>query len=71
MGMTERIRFLLVARDNMSEAELARRVRETPQNFNRKMKRDNFSFADLEKIAKALNCTFEAVFMTNDTGRTF
>jgi transcriptional regulator with XRE-family HTH domain len=71
MGMTERIRFLLVKRGNMSEAELARRMGESPQNFNRKMKRDNFSEEDLCKIAKALNCTYSSVFRLNDTGEEF
>jgi transcriptional regulator with XRE-family HTH domain len=71
MGMTERIRFLLVKRGNLSEAELARRVGETPQNFNRKMKRDNFSDHDLRKIAEALDCTYAATFKLNDTGEEF
>jgi transcriptional regulator with XRE-family HTH domain len=69
--MTERIRFLLVKRGNISEAELARRVGESPQNFNRKMKRDNFTEADLKKIAGGLNCTYSAVFKLNDTGEEF
>jgi transcriptional regulator with XRE-family HTH domain len=71
MGMTERIRFLLVKRGNMSEAELARRMGETPQNFNRKMKRDNFTEKDLYKIAEILNCTYTAGFKMNDTGEVF
>jgi transcriptional regulator with XRE-family HTH domain len=71
MGMTEKIRFLLVKRGNMSEAELARRMGETPQNFNRKMKRDNFTEKDLYKIAEKLNCTYSASFKMNDTGESF
>lgn len=66
--MSEKIRILLVKRGNISEAELARRLGEAPQNFNRKLKRDNFSEADLKKIANALDCTFEANFRINDTG---
>jgi transcriptional regulator with XRE-family HTH domain len=68
MAMTEKIRFLLVKRGNLSEAELARRVGESPQNFNRKMKRDNFTDKDLQKIAGVLDCTFKAAFILNDTG---
>lgn len=68
MSMSEKIRILLVKRGNLSEAELARRLGEAPQNFNRKLKRDNFSEADLKKIANALDCTFEANFRINDTG---
>jgi len=71
MSMTERIRFLLVKRGNIPEAELARRIGESPQNFNRKMKRDNFTEEDLGKIAKALDCTFSMVFKLNDTGEEF
>jgi transcriptional regulator with XRE-family HTH domain len=71
MGMTEKIRFLMVKRGNMSEAELARRMGETPQNFNRKMKRDNFSEVDLLKIAEILNCGLTISFKTKDTGEVF
>jgi transcriptional regulator with XRE-family HTH domain len=68
MGMTERIRILLVKRGNISEAELARRIGELPQNLNRKMKRDNFTSEDLRKIAEALNCDFNQAFKMRDTG---
>jgi hypothetical protein len=68
MGMVEKIRILLVKRGNMSEAELARKLRLLPQNFNVKMKRDNFTEADLQRIAEVLNCTFKAGFTLNDTG---
>lgn len=66
--MSEKIRILLVKRGNISEAELARRLGEAPQNLNRKLKRDNFSETDLMKIADVLDCTYEAGFRTNDTG---
>ncbi len=52
----------------MSEAELARKLGVSPQNLNNKMKRDNFSESDLNKIAEALDCTFEAGFRMKDTG---
>ena len=68
MGMTEKIRILLVKRGNLSEAELARRLKTTPQNFNKKMKRDNFTESDLHEIAAALDCEFEAGFRMKDTG---
>jgi len=68
MSMTEKIRILLVKRGNISEAELARRLGLLPQNFNVKMKRDNFTEGDLRRIAEVLDCTFEAVFRMNDTG---
>jgi len=68
MGLVEKIRILLVKRGNISEAELARRLGILPQNLNVKMKRDNFTEADLHRIATALDCTFETVFKMNDTG---
>lgn len=68
MSMAEKIRILLVKRGNISEAALARLMGMSPQNLNNKMKRDNFQQNDLEKVAKALNCTYEAAFKMNDTG---
>ena len=68
MSMVQAIRVAMVKRGNISEAELARRVGVTPQNFNHKMKRDNFTEADLKKIADVLDCSFEASFRLNDTG---
>ena len=68
MPMSEQIRILLVKRGNMSEAGLARKLGESPQNLNSKMKRDNFTERDLRSIAKALGCTYEARFTMDDTG---
>ncbi|MCL2792453.1 MAG: transcriptional regulator [Spirochaetaceae bacterium] len=68
MGMTEKIRILLVKRSNMSEAELARKLNLLPQNFNIKMKRDNFTESDLQNIADVLDCDFKAGFVLRDTG---
>jgi transcriptional regulator with XRE-family HTH domain len=67
MSMVEKIRILLVKRGNISEAELARRLNDSPQNFNAKMKRDNFTDKDLQRIAEVLDCTFKAGFTLNDT----
>ena len=68
MKMTERIRIMLVKNNNMSEAELARRMDMSPQNFNKKIKRDNFTMCDLEKIAEALDCKINISFISNKTG---
>ena len=70
MSMAEKIRILLVKRDNMSEAELARKLEVSPQNLNAKMKRDNFTEGDLRKIAEVLNCSLDINFKMNDTGET-
>lgn len=66
--MTEKIRIMLVKRGNMSEAELARKLGVSPQNLNNKLKRDNFTEADLRKIADAVDCDYEAGFRMKDTG---
>lgn len=68
MSMVESIRIACVKRGNISEAELARRVGVTPQNFNNKMKRDNFSERDLQEIADALGLKLEISFIDPETG---
>lgn len=68
MAMSERIRILLVKRDNISESELARRLNISPQNLHNKMKRDNFCEKELEEIAEVLGCDFNATFTMRDTG---
>lgn len=64
MALAEKIRILLVKHGNISEAELARRMGISPQNLNNKMKRDNFTEADLKEVAKALNCSLNISFTT-------
>ena len=71
LTIQEKIRILLVRRGNMSEAELARLLEKTPQNFHRKMKAGKFTEVDLEHIANILDCTVTMaapVFSMNDTG---
>jgi IS30 family transposase len=68
LTIQEKIRILLVRRGNISEAELARRLGLLPQNFNVRMKRDNFTDKDLQRIADVLDCTYKAGFVLNDTG---
>jgi transcriptional regulator with XRE-family HTH domain len=68
MGMSEKIRILLVKRGNLSEAELARRLGMSTTNLYNRLKRDNFTERDLRKIAGVLNCTFKPGFVLNDTG---
>ena len=68
MGMVQSIRIAMVKRGNISEAELARRVGVTPQNFNHKMKRDNFTETDLREIADALGLRLEISFVDPETG---
>ena len=65
--LSEKIRILLIKRGNISEAELARRLGESPQNLSSKMRRDNFSEKDLQRIADVLDCALNISFTLNDT----
>lgn len=69
MGMTEKIRILLVRQGNITEAELARRLGTTPANLHQKMKRDNFSEKELREIAAAMGCELEINFINPETGK--
>ena len=68
MSMAEKIRIACVKKGNIAEAELARRLGNTPQNFNHKMKRDNFSEKELREIAQALNLKLDISFVDPETG---
>lgn len=71
MPLSDSIRMMLIKRGNISEAELARRMKLSPQNFNNKMKRDNFTEKDLKDIAEAINCTLTITFQLNDSGEVY
>ncbi len=62
----EKIRVVL-GRRNMTIGELAEKTGQTRQNMSNKMTRDNFSEKDILAIADALDCTFDAHFVMNDT----
>lgn len=66
MNMNENIKIACVKR-SISIAELARRSNQTPQNFNQKMRINNFKTEELEKIADALNCDLEIHLIDKDT----
>jgi IS30 family transposase len=70
MGMTEKIRVMLVKQGNISEAGLARRLGQTPSNLHNKMKRDNFSEKELREIAEVMGCRLEINFAKKETGET-
>ncbi|HFH9926433.1 TPA: helix-turn-helix domain-containing protein [Streptococcus suis] len=48
---------------NISVSELARRIGQTPQNFNKKLKRETVTFDDLKTIADVLGVRFEQEFV--------
>lgn len=65
----EYINLCRVKRGNMSEAELARRTGQTPQNMNNKHKRNTFKISELEKIAEALDAELQISFIDKETGK--
>lgn len=67
LTMGEKIKVILNRR-NMTLSQLAEKIGQSRQNLSNKMSRDNFSEKELYDIAKALDCSFEANFIMNDTG---
>lgn len=68
LTMGEKIR-ILIKRKNITNAELAKRIVQSPTNFANKMKRDNFSEKELRQIAEVLDCEFECYFVGKDGNR--
>ena len=68
MEIREYIRLCCVKRGNMTEAELARRTVQTPQNLNNKYKRNTFKISELEKVAEALDAKLVVSFVDKETG---
>ena len=67
LTMGEKIKIILNRR-NMTLAQLAEKKHQSRQNLSNKLSRDNFTEKELYAIANALECTFEAGFVMNDTG---
>ena len=51
---------------NISLAELCRRIGQTPQNFNKKLKRGTVSFEEMMTIAESVGVGYEQVFILPD-----
>ncbi len=62
MTVNEQIKILCI-RSGISLAELSRKIGLTPQSLNGKMKRGKFTVNDLEKMAEAVDCSFERYFI--------
>jgi transcriptional regulator with XRE-family HTH domain len=65
MSITKKIKMALAAQ-NISEAELARRLGVTPGAFNQRMKRGMFATTDLQKIANAIGIKYSFFFELPD-----
>lgn len=64
----EYIKLCRVKRGDMSEAELARRSGQTPQNMSNKHKRNTYKVSELEKLAEALDAELKISFIDKKTG---
>ena len=51
---------------NISVSELARRIGQTQQNFNKKLKRETVTLDELKAIADVLGVRFEQEFVLPD-----
>lgn len=56
----------LCDRKNISIAELCRQIGQTPQNFNKKLKRGTVGVEEMIEIANALGIVFVQSFMLSD-----
>ena len=54
---------------NISLAELSRRIGQTPQNFNKKLKRGTISFDEMVTIAETLDIDYEQAFVFPNGGK--
>ena len=59
----------LCKKQNISLAELCRRIGQTPQNFNKKLKRGTVSFEEMMAIAEVLGVVYEQAFVLPDGER--
>lgn len=64
----EYINLCRVKKGNMTEAELARRTGQSPQNMNNKYKRNTFKISELEKVADAMDADLKISFVDKKSG---
>lgn len=62
MRIDEPVKIMCVKND-LTMAEIARRLGKTPQAFSQKMKRGTFSLDDLDSIAVVAGCKLECNFV--------
>lgn len=65
MTFEEKLRMAL-AKQNMSQAALARAIDTTPAAFNQRVKNGKWTDADYQRIAAALGCQIEIKFVFPD-----
>lgn len=68
MTMREYINICCEIKGGITQKELARRMRQTPQNLNNKMQNENFRIDFLAKIADALDADLQIKFIDRTSG---
>lgn len=51
---------------NVSKSEVSRRINQSPQNFNQKLKRESLSTEELSQLAECLGVTYNQMFIFKD-----
>lgn len=69
LTVSEKIR-IVARREGVTMTELASRTGQTVQNLNNKLRRNNFTIAQVEAIGEALNCSVDIKFISRDNCRT-
>lgn len=67
LSVSEKIR-LMARRRGLTMTGLAGKTGQTVQNLNNKLRRQNFTMAQLVQMADALGCKVDIVFIDEDTG---
>ena len=67
LTMGEKIKVIMKRR-GMTLGDLATATGQSRQNLSNKMGRDNFQEKDIQALAQALNCDYEAFLIMRDTG---
>lgn len=65
MNLETKIKMAMTFK-NISQSKLAELVGTSPQNFNKKLRRQTFSPEELEKIADVLGAKFQCYFEFED-----
>lgn len=61
----------LCKQQHISLAELSRRIGQSPQNLNKKLKRDTLSVNELKQIAEAVGVEFDLGFVLSDGSKIY
>ena len=69
--MTAKIIKMILGYKDMNISTLAEKLSTSRPNMSQKMKRDNFSEKELQKIAEALDCDLKISFIDRETGKEF